>query len=234
MAESVTESAERLSAAHRALRDGDDIQFAMAPDPGPPKPPAWLKAFGEWLEEVLKPVGHFLNWVGSMMPEAPYARIFLWGIGIALVAMVLWILVDRIRHGVWRMPTLPRRRFVAPGIMGAAEEEGWQPEQGAARAWLQEADALAAQGRYTQAVHSLLLRGIEDIGRRRPQIVRPALTSRDLAHAEGIPTAPRRLFANIAAVVERSLFGGQEVDAGQWTVCRAAYADFVQARSWKT
>jgi hypothetical protein len=33
--------------------------------------------------------------------------------------------------------------------------------------------------------------------------------------------------------VERSLFGRADVDAGQWAACRAAYADFVDLRSWR-
>ncbi|HEX7853446.1 MAG TPA: DUF4129 domain-containing protein [Sphingobium sp.] len=225
-------SDERLLAAHRALRDGGDLQFDLVPAPGPPKAPAWLRALGEWLDEALKPVGRFLNWIGSLMPDAPYARIFLWGVGIALVCLIVWIVQDRIRHGVWRLPRVSRRRFAASG-MASAEEEAWQPEAAAARGWLQEADALAAQGHYAQAVHRLLLRSIEDLNRRRPHLVRPALTSRDLADAWAIPPAPRRLFADIAGVVERSLFGGRDVDADQWASCRAAYADFVQARSWK-
>lgn len=224
-------SDERLLAAHRALRAEGDVQFDMAPAPGPPKPPAWLKAFGDWLEQALRPVGRFLRWLFGHLPDAPYAKIFLWGMGLALVLLILWIVQDRIRNGIWRLPRWRRRRFAAPGTV--PEEDSWQPEAAAARSWLEEADALAARGDYAQAVHHLLLRSVDDLTRRRPQAVRPALTSRDLARAEAIPPAPRRLFADIAAVVERSLFGGRSVDAAQWSTCRAAYADFAQARSWK-
>jgi hypothetical protein len=223
-------SDERLLTAHRALRDSGDLQFDMAPAPGPPAPPAWLKALGEWIEQMLKPVGRFFSWIGGMIPDAPYAKIFLWGLGILLALLLIWIVQDRIRHGVWRWPRFRRRRAAAAE---GSEEQAWQPEAATARAWLQEADALAAEGHYAAAVHHLLLRSVEDLTRRRPQIVRPALTSRDLARMDSIPAAPRRLFADIAAVVERSLFGGRAVDAGQWASCRAAYADFAQARAWK-
>ena len=219
---------EQLAAAHRALRAGGDVQFDMLPADPPRPPPAWLKALGEWLERVLAPVGRFLRWVSSLMPDAPYARIFLWTMIAALALLLGWMVLDRVRHGVWRLPRWPRRRLAAP----ATAEEDWTPEAAPARAWLAEADALAAEGRYGEAVHHLLLRSVEDLSRRRPQIVRPALTSRDLARAEGIPHGPRRLFAEIAAVVERSLFGGRSVDAAEWSRCRAAYADFAQARSW--
>lgn len=224
-------SDERLVAAHRALREGGDVQFDMVRAAGPQPPPAWLKAFGEWLEKVLAPVGRFFRWISSFMPDAPYARIFLWGMIALLAALLLWMVYDRVRHGEWRLPRWRRRTLLASGG-GADAADDWTPDAAPARAWLEEADRLASEGRYAEAVHYLLLRSVEDLSRRRPQIVRPAATSRDLSQAPGIPAAPRRLFAEIAAAVETSLFGGRSVDAGEWGRCRAAYADFAQARSW--
>jgi len=221
---------QRLTAAHRALRADGDVQFSMPPVDPPKPPPAWLKALNEWLKDALEPVGRFFRWISSFMPDAPYARIFLWTVIAAAALLFVWMVQDRVRNGEWRLPRLSRRR-VAPYV--EAVDDGWAPSEAPARAWLQEADALAADGRYGEAVHHLLLRSVEDLSRRRPQIVRPALTSRDLARAEGIPAMPRRLFAEITAVVERSLFGGDAVDQEQWGRCRAAYADFAQARSWK-
>jgi len=34
-------------------------------------------------------------------------------------------------------------------------------------------------------------------------------------------------------VVERSLFGGRDVDAGDWSECRTAYTDFAKIQTWK-
>lgn len=222
-------SDEQLSAAHRALRAGGDIQVDMVAAPGRQPPPAWLKALGEWLEQALAPVGRFLGWIGHFMPDAPYARIFLWTMIGALALLILWMVIDRVRHGVWRLPRWRRRRVA---VAVDAAEDDWTPDAAPARAWLEEADALAGQGDYAQAVHHLLLRSVEDLARRRPQVVRPALTSRDLARASAVPPAPRRLFAEIASAVERSLFGGRPIDADEWSRCRLAYADFAQARTW--
>ena len=61
-------------------------------------------------------------------------------------------------------------------------------------------------GRYSEAAHLLLFRSIEDIDARRPDLVRPALTSRDIAALPRSPARPRRAFARIAMMVERSLF----------------------------
>lgn len=220
----------RLIAAHRALRSSGDIQFRLLRAPEPPKTPEWARAFGQWLRHVLAPLGRFFRWIGSFLPDAPYARILLWTVIAVLAAMLIAAIYTRIRHGEWRLPRFRRRSALQSAD---AEEVEWVPEAAPARAWLDQADRLAAQGQFGEAVHHLLLRSVEDIARRRPQLVRPALTSRDLARAASIPAAPRRLFADLAAVVERSLFGGRAVSPDDWSACRAAYADFARARSWQ-
>lgn len=230
VAEGVTD--ERLIAAHRALVARGDTQFDLPPVKPPPPPPEWRKALGEWLEWALGPVGRFLNWVSSLMPDAPYARIFLWTVIVVLAALIVWTIVVRVRDGEWRLPSLRRRRGFT-GDAAVEDEAGWAPEAAPAREWLAEADRLASGGRYAEAVHHILLRSVEDIARRRPQLVRPALTSRDIARTGAIPEAPRRLFADLAAVVERSLFGGAPVAAGDWDRCREAYAEFALPRNWR-
>jgi hypothetical protein len=222
---------QRLVAAHRAMRAQGDIQMDMRAAPAAPKPPTWLTDFFEWLGKALKPVGRFFRWVDSFLPDWPYVKIIFWTLVAAMALMFLWMAIQRFRHGEWRLPRLRRRTFVQAADQDEAED--WRPDAAPARAWLQEADALAARGEFAEAAHHLLLRSVDDLASRRPQLVRPALTSRDLSRAQGIPAAPRALFAQIAAVVERSLFGGRKVDAEDWTACRAAYADFAQARSWR-
>jgi hypothetical protein len=178
----------------------------------------------------LRPVGRFFDWIGSFMPSAPYARILLWTVlGVAAVALLVTV-AERIRRGEWR---LPWRRRGAGVATETDENPQWAPEAAPARSWLNEADALAARGLYAEAVHHLLFRSVEDIARRRPRLVRPALTSRELAAAEAIPSAARDLFARIARLVERSLFGGRPVDETDWTAARATYADFVLPKAWR-
>ena len=222
-------AAERFAAAHRALRANPDIQFDLKRKTPPLQPPAWLRAFGEWLRSVFRPIGRFLDWLGGFIPDAPYARILLWSVLAMGLAALGWMIWTRAREGAWRMPQLRRRR----GAELVEAEQEWQPEAAPVRAWLEEADALAAEGRFAEAAHHLLLRSVEDIGRRRPGLVRPAITSRDLASASALPQRARQLFSGIAGVVERSLFGGRAVDAGDWAECRAAYADFARTAAWK-
>lgn len=224
-------AARDVAAAHRALTADPDVQFALQPVPPPKPPPAWLTDLGRVLKKVFGPVGRFFDWLGGFLPDAPYARIILWVVLLAAAAALALALFERLRHGRWRMPFRFRRR--GGGDVEEAQEELWEPDAAPVRAWLDEADALAREGRFAEAVRHLLFRSIEDLAARRPRLVRPALTSRELAAAPGLPEQARQLFARIAASVERSLFGGRPVDAAEWSEARAAYADLVTPRAWR-
>lgn len=221
-------AAETLAAAHQALKADPATQFTLGMAGPPPGPPKWLLALLDAIADVFRPIGSALRWIGNLMPDAPYARLLLWTVLAVIALAVLAMAYHQLRHGDWRFPF--RRKAAA--VVAEAEEEQWQPEAAPVRSWLREADMLALQGRFAEAVHLLLFRSIEDIARRRPQIVRPALTSREIAAAEAIPPAARGLFERIALLVERSLFGGRDVDAREWQAARAAYADFVLPKAW--
>lgn len=222
-------AADRLAAAHAALKADPTIQFTLQRAPPPPKPPEWLMQFGKWLGKVFEPVGRGLLWIAHRLPHWPYAKILLWGV-LALVAIALvWAVYSRVRHGEWRWPRFVRRRPAVSQSIDAA----WEPDAAPVHEWLREADLLAAEGRYAEAAHHLLRRSIDDIARRRPQLVRPALTSRELSASPAIPGSARDLFAGIARLVERSLFGGRMVDAADWTQARAAYRDFALPGAWR-
>ena len=220
-------AADRFVAAHHALRGDPAIQFTMQPVRPPAPPPTWLVNLVEWL--VKGPIGRFFSWIGRLMPDAPIARTLLWLLLAVLAAALIWVVVVRLREGEWRLP----RRRKASVMAAEPEEETWAPDAAPVRAWLKEADALAAEGRYAEAVHHLLFRSIEDLARRRPRLVRPALTSRELAAAEVVPAPARDLFARIARLVERSLFGGRPVSLDDWSGARAAYADFALPGTWR-
>jgi hypothetical protein len=183
------------------------IQFALPPAPRPHTPP-WLTAMLHWLHA---------SW--------PVLRVLIWvvlaAIGLFILYMVASQFVDLGR--LWR-----RRRSDA-----APDEPEWRPEAAPARALLDEADALAAAGRYAEAARLILLRSVDDVMRRRPGLVRPATTSRDLAETREIPARARPAFASIAEVVEISLFADRGATAEAWTRARNAYADFALAGNWQ-
>ena len=196
----------KVDAAWKAIRADGSIQFDLpqkAVEPRDPPP--------EWLEPTLRAIGRFVEWVGGGW------RVILWGIAIVIVVALLFALVPGLRE--WIAERLGRRRMVE-------EAPGWTPTETRARALLEDADALAAQGRFDEAVHLLLFRSIDDIAAWRGDLVRPADTSRDIARAEALPENARGVFGGIVAAVERSLFGGRALDGDDWQRARADYAGF--------
>ena len=152
--------------AHRELLADRSIQFEL-PTYEPPQPPQWL----EWLG----------NFFGS---EHPVLRLIVYGLAAAIALFLLYLIVRwLVRSEFWR-----RWRGKADDV----EDESWRPEAAPARALLSEADALAARGLFSEAAHLLLFRSIEDIDSRRPDLVRPALTSRDIAALAGDSRAAAR------------------------------------------
>jgi hypothetical protein len=201
----VASARDRVAEAHRALRRDDSLQFSFeaAPVREPPPPgPRWLAA----LFDLLGPLLQVVFWAGVAL----------------IAALALWFLV---REGErrWR-----ERRGPAPGAAALV----LPPNETRVRTLLAEADRLAAEGRYAEAVHVLLFRGVDDIRDQRPELFRRALTSREIAAMAALPARARSHFAALAEVVERSFFGGRAVDADGWARSRREYEAFAARDSW--
>lgn len=195
-----------FDAAHAAVAADPTLQFEVAAVE-PPRPlPDWLGALFNFLAE-LGPVFLVIFWIGVA----------------AIVLTLLW-LIGREVLGI----RLPDRHKAAP----PSAEDDWRPAAGVALALLSDADALAEQGRYDEAVHLILLRSIGDIDGRLPNTVRPALTARDIADLQRLPATARPAFTRIARVVEASLFGGRAVDRADFSECRQAYEAFAFPGAW--
>ena len=89
---------------------------------------------------------------------------------------------------------------------------------------LPEADALASAGRYGEAVHVLLLRGVAAIERSFPRELGPSLTSRDIARLTILPSQVRSAFGGIAERTERAVFAQHDLTRTDWETCRSLYA----------
>lgn len=162
--------------------------------------------------------------VPDMSGAIPFIQILFWIAVAGFALFVLYLIAKRLSGADWS-----RKSKAGEG----AADESWRPEAGEARELLGDADALAARGLYSEAAHLLLFRSIEDIDDKRPDLVRPSLTSRDIAALEEIPGRPRSAFARIAMLVERSLFAERPLAAGDWTDCRSAYEEFAFAEGWR-
>ena len=137
-----------------------------------------------------------------------------------------------IRMGLVREVLRLRMPAARPKTVAAETAPEWRPDAAAARDLLAAADALAAQGRFAEAAHLILLRSVADIERRRPRSVRPALTTREIAGLSALPPSARPAFAQIGRVVERSLFGGAPVEAAEYAECRREYEAFALPAGW--
>ncbi|MBB3034820.1 hypothetical protein [Alteriqipengyuania lutimaris] len=196
--------------AWRSVRDDSDIQFAPIEPPAPREMPEWLRAVGEFLVDVFGPLAR------AFVAAWPVLQWVLVGVGVILLAL----LIARIAG----LEVFAKR--------DAAPDEGAEPaiDPAEARALLDDADALAAKGLYGEAVRLLLARSIGQIATRRPDLVQPSSTARELARLDGLPEAARTAFAAIARAVERALFALEDLSEPDWRTARAAYADFAQER----
>lgn len=163
----------------------------------------------------------FSEYVRAM---APFMRVVFWVV-IALAVAGIAYLIGReiVRRGLLKRDAAPQE----------AEEIQWRPAPELARNLLVEADALAAESRYGDAVHLILLRSIQHIDERKPEIVKPALTSREIGALDQLPAVARATFQGIARVVERALFAGRAVSYSDFKECREAYERFAFPGSWE-
>lgn len=198
---------------HARLLHDKALQFAFGNSvpPEPPRQPEWMKALGRFLAHAFE-------------AAMPILKILFW-FGVGLVAAGVLFLIVREVVGV-RFARRPRKAKARAGVAD------WRPDARKARALLENADRLAAQGRFDQAVRLILHRSVEDIADRRPRLVRPALTARELSQAEDVPSTARAAFTQVAAIVEYSAFAGRPIGDEAYQQCRTAYEAFAFPGAW--
>jgi hypothetical protein len=76
-----------------------------------------------------------------------------------------------------------------------------------------DATRLAAEGRYGEAIHALLLAAIQHFAARARMQVQPSRTSRELARLLPLTGDSRAKFNELVQAVERTLFGGEPAGA---------------------
>lgn len=207
-------SVEQVERAHAAfLRDGA-LQLVRpeeeeAPVVEPPEPPGWLRAFGEFIESL-----------------APLFKIIFWVAVIAVAAGIAYFIFgEAIRMRLGFKPKAKEKP--ADDVLTDI-----RPDAARARSLLDEADAMAREGRFAEAVHLLLFRSIEDIQERLEGGVPTSLTAREIAGLGKLPDRARRALHPIIRIVEHSFFGGRAVDADGWQNARRSYEDFAFGEGW--
>lgn len=107
-----------------------------------------------------------------------------------------------------------------------------RPEEARAHALLEDADRLAAEGRFAEAVHLLLFRSIDDIQEKRSGVIGRSLTAREIGALGILPDPVRNALSPIIRIVERSFFGGRDVDEAGWREARSSYESFAFGEAW--
>lgn len=189
-----------------AVRSDSSIQYAPVQPPKTPELPGWLQELGAWLADLFAPLGRFLaeSW--------PVLKWVLLALAVAAVAYFLYQLIA---------PLIERT-----GSKNAQGHEEWLPRREDALALLEDADRLAAEGRFDAAAHLLLQRSISHIADARPDWVEPSSTAREIAALPALPETARMAFSAISTRVERSLFALRSLGADDWQAARGAYTDF--------
>ena len=203
---------------YEEIRANADIQFnPVDMKELEPREPSWiervLQDFFGWLGELLEPVA---LWIASTWWVLQW---LLLGLLVAFVAYALWKLIG----------PLAEKRSGAGGELPAAEPE-WQPDREESLALLEDADRLAAEGKYEEAVRMLLQRSIGQIAAARPDWVDPSSTARELAALPALSEGARKAFSIISHAVERSLWALRNLNRDDWEMARSAYAEFALAR----
>ncbi len=159
----------------------------------------WSKAFGEAFLRILQ----FIGW--AML---------------TLLALAL-IYFAATTSGVWQRSVKEDAGSQANVMTDTLNSE-------AARDWLREADALAVQGRYGEAVHFLLFKSFQDLMSRHRSKVRAAFTSREILREVPLKANAATSLTMLVDTVERSEFAGAAIYAEDFERCRAGYQHFVQ------
>lgn len=156
---------------------------------------------------------------GPVLGSGGSALVPMIGAGAFLAQMIFMVLavvaVALVAFWLGRV-VLERRRQAAPEQEGGpakekADESGpeWEPS-------LEDANRLAREGRYGEAIHALLLAAIRHYADRSRGAVQPSRTSRELARLLPLGVEARNAFVELVRAVELTLFGGAPAGAEEW------------------
>jgi hypothetical protein len=137
-----------------------------------------------------------------------------WLIVIAGVGMLLYIFRDMI----------PMFR-IGRGADWTGDENGTaETGQPAAGMALGTADELAAQGRYVEAMHVLLLQALAEIRVRLNEQFADSLTSREILRSEQLSDELRHPLRDVVNRVEWTYFGEHPAEQNDYLACRSSFA----------
>jgi hypothetical protein len=220
-----------------------DLQGEM-PGPTPPPPDWWrrlvetLDRGGAWLgRHVFHYIGDVVRWLLHLLGRVPGLHVIGdaidWLIAqfealnipplgkLALAALALILICGL---GFWLVETVALRRRRAAAPVSAAAIDGAPADLPA-----QDADELARQGRYAEAIHALLIHSLTLLRRRFSRSMADCLTSREIVASVALPEPARDALDDLVARVELGHFGLYPVLRRDYDFCRDRFALLVAA-----
>jgi hypothetical protein len=156
----------------------------------------------ESAEAALDPIVALLRWIGLGGVAAQLVRLV--GVGAAVLAVLLF--------AAWLA-----RRLAERGDSGSTSEGVSAPTLDVGP--LLDAEALAAQGRYGEAIHLLLLRTFEVLTRRMGSRLAPGMTAREAVARLTLPGPARPALADLVEAAETTTFAGRAASESDYQRC---------------
>jgi len=150
-------------------------------------------------------------------PSRVLASWMLWGgLAVVIILGVVWLLRELSRyHGDAELdPTAPAQRAIDTGVIDRP---------------LDDADQLAQQGRFAEAIHTLLLRTLQELARVSSTRIVPSLTSREILARISLVADARAALGGLITAVELTYFGDDVPGAADWERCRDQFHVFAAA-----
>jgi Domain of unknown function (DUF4129) len=153
-------------------------------------------------EAAMDPLVALLRWLGLGGVVSQLLRLL--GVGAAILVVLL--------GSAW----LARRLGERGDLASAAESPGGDTLDAGP---LLDAEALAREGRFGEAIHLLLLRTFEVLARRMGSRLVPGMTAREALARLALPPPARPALADLVEAVETTTFAGRTASEGDYLRC---------------
>jgi hypothetical protein len=180
----------------------------------------------EQVQQAAERAIHKLDLQTELPHEADPPRIklklpaeLLWVVVAIAIAILLYAFRDMI----------PMLRARSEGAWSGEEELAGENAPREPAAVLGKADELAAEGRFVEAMHVLLLQGLAEIRSRLDTQFADSLTSREILRSAKLSEAGRSSLRDIVHRVEWTYFGEHPAAWPDYVACRASYNALTQA-----
>jgi Domain of unknown function (DUF4129) len=150
-----------------------------------------------------------------------------------LVRYLLWglVLIAAAIGGLWLARELSR--FAGDGTGAGADDDGARDavvvDPGILDRPLGDADELARLGRFAEAIHTLLLRTLQELARQAALHVAPAETSREILARVPLHADARAALGGLITAVEVTHFGADVAGPDDYERCRHQFHRFATA-----